>query len=154
MLSCWAVVAEASNAPLLLSGARLTQHAFFLHALNTKSATCARPNHFAPLSSCAADPMQQAAQQRLAVAAVGRTSTVPDSSSGPASTSGRPLGFPGFPGSGSSADPFGQLAGALTGLAMAPLSALGGPAGGGRGAGLLSTQSVDMDDARTREALR
>lgn len=85
---------------------------------------------------------------------MGRTSTVPDASSGPASTSGRSLGFPGgFPGSGGS-DPFGQLAGALTGLAMAPLSALGGPGGGGPGAGLLSTQSVDLEDSRTREALR
>lgn len=102
------------------------------------------------------DPLQQAAQQRLAAAAVGRTSTVPDNSSGPASTSGRALGFPGaggFPSS-SGSDPFGQLAGALTGLAMAPLSALGGPAGGGPGVGLLSTQSVDLEDSRTREALR
>ena len=148
--------APPGQGPCLLSGMRRANPTIPCPSpgcrLHNLHALCPRPRppH--------ADPLQQAAQQRLAAAAVGRTSTVPDTSSGAPSTSGRALGFPGgaaFPGSGASGDPFGQLAGALTGLAMAPLSALGvASGGGGPGVGLLSTQSVDLEDSRTREALR
>ncbi|KAL4452695.1 hypothetical protein ABPG75_008357 [Micractinium tetrahymenae] len=112
-----------------------------------------------------ADPMQQGAAQRLAAsAALGRTSTVPDGSSGAPSTSGRPtlgplpglplplplplpgaLGLPG--GGGTGGQVAGQLAGALGALGMAPLLLLA-PGGGVPGG------TVDMEDNRTREALR
>lgn len=101
------------------------------------------------------DPLSQAAQARaLAAAAVaGRTSTVPDGGAGAASTSGRPplpLPFPGgFPG-GAPWSAAGQLAGALTGMAAAPLGALA-PGGAARRSVLAS---MDLEDARTREALR
>ncbi len=105
--------------------------------------------------------MQQGAAERLAAsAALGRTSTIPDGASGAPSTSGRPalgplaglplplplpggfpLPLPGAAGAG------GQLAGALGALGMAPLLSLApGLAAPG--------SSVDMEDSRTREALR
>lgn len=103
-----------------------------------------------------------APQGLAAAAAMGRTSTFPDGSSGAPSTSGRlPGGFPGFPGgfpglpgsSGGMAGPFGpagQLASALNGMVTAPLLALSPvaalPAPGG--------SSLDMSDNRNREALR
>lgn len=62
-------------------------------------------------------------------------------------------------------DAAGQLAGALSGLAMAPLSglaALGGGLAGGVGGGAAAPwqrsggalASMDMEDSKTREALR
>ncbi|PSC74356.1 putative aarF domain-containing kinase chloroplastic [Micractinium conductrix] len=113
------------------------------------------------------DPIQQAAAQRLAssqaAAALGRTSTFPDDSSGQASTSGRqlPTGFPSLPGFPTGFPTLPGLPGGGAGAgALAAAFGLGGGGGGG-GTSLVPTSSlglagasVDFEDSHTREALR
>lgn len=102
------------------------------------------------------DPMQQAAAQRLAAAAAAGHTAWSDGAPGPASASGRgsllgglqlpfPFPFPGLPGSGGGGG--GQLAGALSGLGMAPLGWVSPNAA-------LPGGSIDMEDSRSREALK
>ena len=116
---------------------------------------------------CHPPTLLQAAAQRLAssqaAAALGRTSTFPDNSSGQASTSGRqlPTGFPSLPGFPTGFPTLPGLPGGGAGAgALAAAFGLGGGGGGG-GTSLVPTSSlglagasVDFEDSHTREALR